>query len=239
MRTITKSWLLGISLIVVACSGADDAPAETPAEAPVEATNIDAGAPSAPAAPAVTTEVEPESTMPDPEVVADPAPEADAGAPADAGTDSGVKKQIPLPSSGKLHATTNTGAFCAFSVDGYAKGSSTVLDIPLYTGQHVVSCKRADGVVASEPVVITANTTSNVVLDFPVDLSNGTLVAVAVGGSCTFAVNGAAKGTSSQLKLSVPPGTYSVTCKPATGAIKSRSVIIKSGDTAMAMFKLQ
>jgi len=68
---------------------------------------------------------------------------------------------------------------------------------------------------------------------------NGTLVAVAVGGTCAFSVNGAAKGTTSTLKLSLAPGTYSVSCKPASGATKSRSVAIKSGSTAMAMFKLQ
>jgi serine/threonine-protein kinase len=69
---------------------------------------------------------------------------------------------------------------------------------------------------------------------------NGTLVAVAVGGSCLFSVNGASKGTSSQLKLSVPAATYSVSCKPSNGgAQKTRSVVIKSGETAMAMFKLQ
>lgn len=67
---------------------------------------------------------------------------------------------------------------------------------------------------------------------------NGELVAVAVGGTCTFSVNGVAKGTSSQLKLSVPAGVYTVTCKPASGATTSRSVIVKSGEPAMAMFKL-
>jgi serine/threonine-protein kinase len=68
---------------------------------------------------------------------------------------------------------------------------------------------------------------------------NGTLVAVAVGGACAFSVNGASKGTTSTLKVSMAPGTYSVSCKPASGATKSRSVTIKSGETAMAMFKLQ
>ncbi|TKD09252.1 serine/threonine protein kinase [Polyangium fumosum] len=68
---------------------------------------------------------------------------------------------------------------------------------------------------------------------------NGTLVAVAVGGTCAFSVNGASKGTTSTLKLSLSPGTYSVSCKPASGATKSRSVAIKGGETAMAMFKLQ
>jgi len=70
------------------------------------------------------------------------------------------------------------------------------------------------------------------------DLKKGTLVAIAVGGTCAFSVNGAAKGTTTTLKLSVKPGTYSVSCKPASGGTKSRSVRVKSGATAMAMFKL-
>jgi serine/threonine-protein kinase len=66
----------------------------------------------------------------------------------------------------------------------------------------------------------------------------GTLVAVSVGGTCTFLVNGASKGRSSSLRLSLKAGTYSVTCKPATGAAKSKSVTVRPGETAMAMFKL-
>jgi eukaryotic-like serine/threonine-protein kinase len=66
----------------------------------------------------------------------------------------------------------------------------------------------------------------------------GTLVAVATGGSCSFSVNGASKGTSSSIKLSMPPGTYSLTCKPSSGATKSKSVTVKSGQTAFAAFKL-
>ena len=66
----------------------------------------------------------------------------------------------------------------------------------------------------------------------------GTLVAVAVGGTCAFSVNGSSKGTTSTLKLSLKPGTYSVTCAPSTGASKSKSVTVTSGSTAMAMFKL-
>ena len=73
----------------------------------------------------------------------------------------------------------------------------------------------------------------------PTGGANGTLVAVATGGSCNFAVNGASKGTTSTLKIPLKPGSYSVSCKPASGATKSRSVTIKSGETTMAMFKLQ
>jgi hypothetical protein len=67
----------------------------------------------------------------------------------------------------------------------------------------------------------------------------GTIVAVAVGGTCAFSVNGASKGTMSTLKLQVKPGSYSVTCKPSTGATKSKSVTVTGGGSAMAMFKLQ
>jgi len=68
--------------------------------------------------------------------------------------------------------------------------------------------------------------------------ATGTLVAVAVGGPCSFTVNGASKGKSSSLRLSLKAGTYSVTCKPASGAAKSKSVTVRPGETAMAMFKL-
>jgi hypothetical protein len=65
----------------------------------------------------------------------------------------------------------------------------------------------------------------------------GELVAVAVGGTCSWLVNGAAKGTSSQLKLFVAPAVYSVVCKTAAGS-KARSVLVHQGQASMAMFKL-
>jgi serine/threonine-protein kinase len=68
--------------------------------------------------------------------------------------------------------------------------------------------------------------------------ANGELVAVAVGDSCTFSVNGATKNTGTQLKLSVPPGAYTVVCKfVSDGLRRSRSVVVKAGEPAMAMFK--
>lgn len=68
--------------------------------------------------------------------------------------------------------------------------------------------------------------------------ATGTLLAVVVGGSCSFQVNGATKGSGSSLRLSLKPGTYSVGCRPASGAVKSKSVTVRSGETAMAAFKL-
>ena len=68
--------------------------------------------------------------------------------------------------------------------------------------------------------------------------ATGTLIAVAVGGTCTFAVNGSSRGSGSTLKVALKAGPYTVTCTPQGGAPKSRSVTVKPGDTAMATFKL-
>jgi serine/threonine-protein kinase len=59
-----------------------------------------------------------------------------------------------------------------------------------------------------------------------------------MGGSCAFSVNGASKGTSSSIRVALAPGKHSVTCKPSSGAAKSKSVVVKSGETAMATFRL-
>ncbi len=66
----------------------------------------------------------------------------------------------------------------------------------------------------------------------------GTLVVVVVGGTCTITVNGAFKGTTNSLKLSVAPGSYAVSCKPSTGQAKSNTVAVKADQSAMAMFNL-
>jgi serine/threonine-protein kinase len=66
----------------------------------------------------------------------------------------------------------------------------------------------------------------------------GTLMAIAKGGTCAFSVNGQSKGTATSLRLAVPVGNYTVTCKPATGATKSKSVQVKGGATATASFQL-
>jgi serine/threonine-protein kinase len=68
--------------------------------------------------------------------------------------------------------------------------------------------------------------------------ATGTLLAVVVGGTCAFQVNGASKGSGASLKLALKPGTYAVVCRPSAGGAKSKSVTVRSGETAMAAFKL-
>lgn len=242
MSKVSISWVLGLCFSFAACGGTA---AEPPAADATEPTpGPDVGAEDGPGAEGPSGASAPAGG--DPSVPADdddpsaPTGEGDAGPPGDAGAyaDAGSppKHQIPLPDFGKLHASSKTGDLCEFTVNGMAKGTGTVLDIGLVTGTYTVACKRPDGAVASKAAVITKDQTTTTVLEFP---ANGTLVAVAVNGTCAFSVNGAAKGTTSSLKISLAPGSYLVECKPSGGgATKSRTVTIKSYETAMAMFQL-
>ena len=66
----------------------------------------------------------------------------------------------------------------------------------------------------------------------------GSLVVMTIGGTCAFSVNGAGKGTSSILKLPLKAGSYTVSCKPDGGAVKSRTVTVTGGQNALVTFKL-
>lgn len=66
----------------------------------------------------------------------------------------------------------------------------------------------------------------------------GTLVAIAIGGSCSFAVDGSPKGTSSSIRVSVSVGTHTVSCTPPGGASRSQSVNVRDGKPGIASFRL-
>lgn len=253
-RNVAKVSLISLCLVVAACAADDESSA--PAPTALTSEGVDAAAPSEPGpmvSPLATSVAPPPPPAPAPAVESEPAtedagaaaPMEDASVPADAEAppaeqDSGVIVVVPLL-FGSIHVTEKSGAICNYRVDGVDKGTSTSLDLALGIGQHSVACITPDR-STSKSVTVTFGATTDVVLELPAPpapVENGTLVAVAVGGTCGFSVNGAFKGSGSSLKLSVPAGTYSVTCKPGDGsALKSRSVIIKGGDTAMAMFKL-
>ncbi len=65
----------------------------------------------------------------------------------------------------------------------------------------------------------------------------GTIVAMAVGASCTFAVDGSARGSSSSVRVKVAPGTHTVSCQPVGGSTRSKTVKVESGKAAVAVFK--
>ena len=52
----------------------------------------------------------------------------------------------------------------------------------------------------------------------------GTLVAIAIGGSCSFSVDGSPKGTKSSLRLQVPVGPHTVSCRAPGGATRTQRV---------------
>ncbi|MDC0741136.1 serine/threonine protein kinase [Polyangium mundeleinium] len=154
--------------------------------------------------------------IPTPPPVATPAPSAVAAPPS-----------TPAPSAAPPPAET---ASAAASAEPPASSASAVAAAtPPPSGGD--EAPKGGSAGASEPTSKAAPTPAPAA-------ATGTLVAVAVGGPCSFTVNGASKGKSSSLRLSLKAGTYSVTCKPTSGAAKSKSVTVRPGETAMAMFKL-
>jgi serine/threonine-protein kinase len=65
----------------------------------------------------------------------------------------------------------------------------------------------------------------------------GTLVAMAVGASCNFAIDGAGRGASSSVRVQVAAGRHNVSCQPVGGSRRSKSVMVKPGEAAVAVFK--
>ncbi len=160
-------------------------------------------------------------------------PSAKAAEPRAAAETASATVAAPIASSDEPAASASTESSVALAPSASAapsakpKATNTVASTPNTTTTTTTTA------TAPKTATATATTTSE-----PPKGGDGTLVVVAVGGTCAFSVNGQPKGTTNSLKLSVPPGAYSVTCKPATGASKSKSVTVKSGSSAMAMFKL-
>lgn len=71
----------------------------------------------------------------------------------------------------------------------------------------------------------------------PVSNGPGKLVAIAIGGSCAFAVDGSPKGSGSSIQVTVPLGSHTVSCT-ALGQTRRQSVNVVSGRPTVAKFKL-
>jgi eukaryotic-like serine/threonine-protein kinase len=65
----------------------------------------------------------------------------------------------------------------------------------------------------------------------------GTLVAMAIGASCAFAIDGATKGTRSSVRTEIAAGPHTVSCQPVDGSPRTRTVTVKPGEAAVAVFK--
>jgi Mg-chelatase subunit ChlD len=64
-----------------------------------------------------------------------------------------------------------------------------------------------------------------------------TLVAIAIGGSCAFAVDGVSHGTRSSIRVEVSPGPHTVSCT-TSGGTRTQRVNAQPGKPAIASFKL-
>lgn len=67
--------------------------------------------------------------------------------------------------------------------------------------------------------------------------AKGTIVAMAIGASCSFAIDGAGRGQSSQVRAKVAPGIHTVSCQPVGGPARTKSVKVAPGKAATAVFK--
>jgi hypothetical protein len=65
----------------------------------------------------------------------------------------------------------------------------------------------------------------------------GTLVAMAIGASCAFAIDGTPMGTSSSVRKKVAPGNHAVSCRKVGGTTRTRSVSVQPGKASVTVFK--
>jgi len=65
----------------------------------------------------------------------------------------------------------------------------------------------------------------------------GTIVAMAVGASCSFAVDGAPRGISSSVRVTAAVGSHRVSCSRVGGTSRSRTVQVRRGKTTVAVFR--
>ena len=72
--------------------------------------------------------------------------------------------------------------------------------------------------------------------DHPAD-SQGKLVALAIGGTCAFTVDGISQGTGSSIQLTVPVGPHTVSCT-SKGSTRSQRVTVRAERPGIAKFKL-
>lgn len=70
------------------------------------------------------------------------------------------------------------------------------------------------------------------------DDREGTLVAIAIGGTCTFFVDGEPKGTSSSIRVTTSVGEHVVGCKVGNGEPRLQRVRVKQGKPGIASFRI-
>ncbi|MSP24976.1 MAG: hypothetical protein EXR75_07390 [Myxococcales bacterium] len=66
-----------------------------------------------------------------------------------------------------------------------------------------------------------------------------TLFAVAIGGACSFMIDGVSRGTTAHARVDVAPGAHAVTCRAARGGgSRTRNITLAAGEVKSAVFKL-
>lgn len=162
--------------------------------------------------------------------------------------------------TGRL-AVEVVGGACELEITDMLHTEAERLEVALPVGRHDVSCRRGQR-AEHQQIAIEAGETARVTFRFeaprlrdlvpddedddapPPEVEqdevrgpSGTLVAIAIGGSCDFTVDGEPKGKRSSLRMKVAVGVHVVSCD-AEGRHDRKSVVVHTDRPGIASFKL-
>jgi hypothetical protein len=143
------------------------------------------------------------------------------------------------PANGRLNVAARGGA-CDLAIDGVSRGWHTTLSVELAPGRHRVRCVDGADRERVRSVVVHSGQETRVTFSLPFGSEEpmGTLVAIAIGGTCAFSIDGQAHGTASSLRLKLPVGAHEVSCKPEGGAVRTQRVNVAEDKPGIASFRL-
>jgi len=185
-----------------------------------------------------------------------------AGATLEVAFDVGPKPAVPEglpPHQGAAGGTLigiAVGGTCQWSVDGKAHGVSASVRLRTTAGAHSIAC-TSGGTTRTQRVTVSASKPGVATFRIGTTVSSGgggasgatgpstrppvstegSLVAIAIGGSCAFAVDGTPRGISSSLRIRVPSGEHRVDCL-AGGVAHSQTVVVTPAEPGVATFRL-
>jgi hypothetical protein len=156
-----------------------------------------------------------------------------------------------VPTTGQLLAE-QVGGSCEFFVGAKAFGDMEELDVALPAGAHDVVCRR--GLQSQhQRLEIVAGKTTRVIFRFGANTveepgedpspdadkgDRGTLVGIAIGGSCRFTVDGEDKGIKSSFRVKIAVGPHVVGCEVPKGKLKTQTVVVAEDKPGIASFRI-
>ena len=148
----------------------------------------------------------------------------------------GPASKLPV---GSLVVETEGGE-CDLTINGKRQGKHAKLQKTLPIGDTIVICETSDGEVLQRIANIDEAGPTTVTFEITIaDDSKGSLVAIAIGGSCKFTIDGEDHGTKSSLRIKVPIGMHSVACVDGSDAARHQRVMVTKDKPGIASFRVE